>query len=152
MVVIFTRECGLLPWLTCWPRLVQAGFPPSPLLLITTRTLAVGRKEEMGISRKDISIAPTLSLTTVLGRMVKHTESQDIPINRYAVENDKVFPMRASLHQIPRLQFVPGAEKDRAAMLPGNIKTGRFNINEDEIILKNWNCWKPQGTVHRRRR
>ena len=93
MVVIFSRECGLLPQLTCWPKLVQAGFPPSPLLLTTARTLAVGRKGEKGISKREVFIAPTLNLTTVLRHMVKHIESQNININSYAVENDKVFPM-----------------------------------------------------------
>ena len=94
MVVIFTRECGLLPWLTCWPRLVQAGFPPSPLLLTTARTLAVGRKKK-GISKKEVIVTPflNLNLTTVLGPMVKHIQCQNIEINSYALENNKVFPM-----------------------------------------------------------
>ena len=68
MVVIFSRVCGLLPRLTCWPRLVQAGFSTAPLLLITARALAVGRKEK-GISKKEVIIPPIrdLTLTTVLG-------------------------------------------------------------------------------------
>ena len=51
--MIFSRVCGLLPPLTCWPMLVQAGFPTASLLLITARALAVGRKEK-GISKKNV--------------------------------------------------------------------------------------------------
>ena len=46
--------------------------------------------------------------------------------------------MPSNLIGIPRQHFVPGAEKNRAAKLPAIIKTVRFNIKEDGIILKNW--------------
>ena len=96
----------------------------------------------MGISKKKVFIAPTLNLTTVLGRMVNHIKRQNIEINSYAVENDKVFPMTAGLQSIPRHCFVPGGHARpqylNKSKLPVIIKTGRFNREEDGIILKNF--------------
>jgi len=134
--VIFSRVCGMLPRLTCWPRLIQAGFSlvPAPLLHTTDRALADGRQKPKGISKKAV-IAPTLNLTTVLGRMVKYIETENIEINRYAVENDKVFPIPSSMLSIPRRNFTNYPSRPK---LPDIIKTGRFNREEDGIILKNW--------------
>jgi len=155
--VVFSRVCGLLPRLACWPRLVQAGFPPAPApqLLITARTLAVSRKEEKGSARRRSSLPiapladpgdggprPPLSLTSVLGHMVKHSKSQNIEINRYALEHDKVFPMPSGLRNIKKRDFVPGATSYPECLnkpnLPDIIKTGKFNPEEERIILSNW--------------
>ena len=72
--------------------------------------------------------------------MVKYIESDNIEINRNAMEYDKVFPLPVGLRVIHRKEFVPGDKTSplNKPKLPDIIKTGRYNSEEDGIILKNW--------------
>ena len=76
----------------------------------------------------------------MLRRLVGHINSINFEINTFAAEMDKVFPMRSNLQDIPRHYFVPGdnAKPQKKPKLPDIIKTGRYNSEEDRIILQNW--------------
>jgi len=148
------------------PRLALAGLSHTPALShqLTARTLAsrtttikqytdvhTESKENqqdkfktLAKKKKKTRITPQpLNLNIVLDTMVAHIDSKDIKVNTLAVEADDVIPTPGSLHNI-------GRHTSRKSELPVEIITGKYNSEEDGIILNNWKeLLKATGFVSR---